>query len=234
MREIQTYAPDAIAAFLEAAERRAAPDRVVVVRRRKKNSKRVEEYTQRYGPDPAPISEWALLLACTGLRRGEAGRLRWADVDLDQGVLRVFATKTGAFRYVPLIGDPSGDVSPGFVDVLRTWRRAHPDDTHVLPGAPHYPNHSWDATSKDSGSHLTPQGLRRTFESTLAVIGFPASLAAFWLGHSVQVAEAHYRTYRPGRLPGATVDAALGLTPYLEREARGPGALHALPPAEEA
>lgn len=40
--------------------------------------------------------------ACTGLRRGDVCRLRWESVDLDEGVLMVKTSKTGASVEVPI------------------------------------------------------------------------------------------------------------------------------------
>lgn len=238
--EILIYTASDVAAFIASAENMADPNRMVTVKRRKRkrDGKPIkgneEEFTKRVSGDPAPVLQWVLLLACTGVRRGEAEKLRWSDVDLEHGVLRVYATKTGAMRYVPLKGDPAGDVAPAFIDVLKAWRERRPNDIFVLPsasGKPCFPKHAWDGANSAAETAISPQGLRRTFESILAAIGFPASLAAFWLGHSVQVAESNYRAYRPGRLPGSTIEAALGLTPFLDREARGRAALRLLPRA---
>lgn len=44
------------------------------------------------------------VLARTGMRRAELCRLRWADVDLDRGVLSLGLTKTGEPREVALLG----------------------------------------------------------------------------------------------------------------------------------
>ncbi|MGE3854436.1 MAG: tyrosine-type recombinase/integrase [Planctomycetota bacterium] len=220
--EITIYSPQMINAFLEEARKRGTPKRKVVVRR-ERNGK-TQEFEQPISAKPAPVLEWALLLACTGMRRSEAERLRWADVDLDYGVIRVYDHKRNRVRYVPLTGDPAGDIAPGMMDTLRAWRLERPTDTHVLPsesGTPLFPSHGWDECNKDAGVKVTPQGLRRTFESMLAAIGFPAGLTAFWLGHSVQIAEKHYRAYRPGRLPGSTVDAALGLAPLMKQRVGG-------------
>ncbi len=62
---------------------------------------------------------------------------------------------------------------------------------------------------------LTRGAIERTFESALACIGFPSPLAAFWLGHSAAVAHRHCLAFAPGRLPGRTVEAVLGLDPYI-------------------
>ena len=48
-----------------------------------------------YGP-------WARLAILTGLRLGEQVRLRWADVDLERGLLTLPETKTGKVQYVRL------------------------------------------------------------------------------------------------------------------------------------
>lgn len=221
--EIVTYTAATLKAFFEAAEQRLDPNRKMLVTRKRNGVSQTFEQAANCSTEPAPVLQWALLLACTGVRRGEAENIKWSDVDLEHGVIRVYANKTDALRYVPLVGDPAGDVSPGFLDVLRAWRQARPKDVYVLPSEgekPNYPKNAWLAAAREAEVDVTPQGLRRTFESMLAAIGFPASLAAFWLGHSVQVAESNYRSYRPGRLPGSTVDATLGLTPFLEREAR--------------
>ena len=67
-----------------------------------------------------PKDEWLKdmirVAVCTGLRRGELLRLRWRDVDLDGGRLRVASregeeTKSGHERQLPLRGDA--------LDVLR-------------------------------------------------------------------------------------------------------------------
>lgn len=220
--EIVTYDAADVTAFLTEAERRSDPTRRVrMVTRRRLG--RIETYEQPDSEPPAPVLSWALAFACLGVRRAEAEGLRWTDVDLTHGVVRVHSTKTGTVRHVPLIGDPTGNVAPAFVAVLRAWRKQRPDDVFVMPsaaGAPCFPKGAWESTARAAGVDVTPQGLRRTFESTLAAIGFPSGLAAFWLGHSVKVAESNYRAYRPGRLPGATVDAALGLTPFLDRETK--------------
>lgn len=48
------------------------------------------------------IADYHLLLVFTGLRRGEAGRLRWHDVDLDERTIYLRKTKNGERVQLPL------------------------------------------------------------------------------------------------------------------------------------
>src|SRR5690606_1295550 len=127
--EIVVYSAADVVALMATAVEQAVPNRVVPVERKRRGKD--ESFVQDVASDPSPVLEWALLLACTGVRRSEAEALRWTDVDLDHGIIRVHAKKTATFRHIPLIGDPTGDVSPGFVEVLRAWRKRRPNDTYV-------------------------------------------------------------------------------------------------------
>ena len=53
----------------------------------------------KLGPIHGP---WARLAMLTGLRLGEQVRLRWADVDLDRGLITLPETKAGTVQYVRL------------------------------------------------------------------------------------------------------------------------------------
>lgn len=220
--------------FLQAAERWADPALTFAVKRRKGRGP-VEHFEQRRAVEPAPVLQWALLLATTGVRRSEAARMRWADVDFEAGTATVFSTKTNKTRTVRLVGDPCGDVSPGIVAVLNAWRDRRPDAVFVLPGGdettpPSFPKHAWARVAELAGTpNVSPQSLRRTWESGLAALGFPAAIAAFMAGHGVAVAERFYRAFAVGRHAGATLDDALGLKPFLDREARGQAVLRLLP-----
>ncbi|MBI4612189.1 MAG: tyrosine-type recombinase/integrase [Planctomycetes bacterium] len=216
-RDVELYTPAALAAFLAAAEAIADPDRPREVARTR--GARSESFTQRATPT-VPVFSLALVLACLGLRRAEALALRWADANFDTGLVRIRATKTGRARYLPLVGDPAGDVAPRFLDLLRAWRAADPGAEYVLPLAARerFPSSSWNYVREKAGlDQFGPQGIRRTFESALAALGVPAPLAALWLGHAPAVAHKHYLAYSPGRLPGRTVEEVLGLAPFLAR-----------------
>lgn len=110
--------------------------------------------------------------------------------------------------------------SPPAPAPLTAWLLNRPTDTYVLPqngeDAPGFTN-AWDRVQRDARLDTScPQGCRRTFESALACIGFPSTLTAFLLGHNPQVAAKHYLAFAPGRLPGKTVEAVLGITRFTE------------------
>jgi integrase len=48
------------------------------------------------------VADYQLVLIATGLRRGEAARLRWSDVDLDDRTLHLRKTKNGESITLPL------------------------------------------------------------------------------------------------------------------------------------
>ncbi|MBI4612421.1 MAG: tyrosine-type recombinase/integrase [Planctomycetes bacterium] len=216
--EIVVHPVESIRAFLEAAERFAEPGRLLEVHREKRG--KVEVFKQSNSSTPSPVLETALLLLCSGARRGEGLALRWKDVDLERGILTVRASKTGTVRYVPLAGDPAGDVAPRFLALLRAWREADPARETVLPrngeSGPAF-TRAWARVAKAAGVDVGPQGCRRTFESALAAVGVPSTLSAFWVGHAPAVAYRHYLAFAPGRLPGRTVEEVLGLVPFIER-----------------
>ena len=71
----------------------------------------------------AGLAAMFALLVYTGVRRGEALGLRWADVDLERRILTVRRsydglTKSGKHRTVP--------IAPALVTILKAWRLADP------------------------------------------------------------------------------------------------------------
>jgi integrase len=66
-----------------------------------------------------------LLLAATGMRRGEVLGLKWSDVDLQRGTLSVADSKTAAGRRLI-------SLDTGTVAALREWRMQRMGTIHVL------------------------------------------------------------------------------------------------------
>jgi integrase len=50
-----------------------------------------------------PYDSWVRLAILTGLRKAEQFSLRWADIDLERGLITLPHTKSGMVQYVPLV-----------------------------------------------------------------------------------------------------------------------------------
>ena len=122
------------------------------------------------------------LIALTGLRREEACGLRWSEIDMPGGCLRLETTKTG--RSTRPIGKPARDLLQSLPRLSDEWV---------------FPNHGgsgraelkasiaalFDAAGlKDARSH----DLRRTFGSIAADEGYGDATVAELLGHSRRAA----------------------------------------------
>lgn len=164
-------------------------------------------------PRNVPIAAFAAVLVLTGMRRGEALALTWADVDLDAldaqgrkvGEIRLAAdqTKTHRARTIGL------EVSPALRALLAAMKlRAgdgalHVFETRDAEGERHpYTVDLVEAARKRlQREHSAPRFDWQTLRSTCAtyLTNAPAIfgaatvfLSARQLGHSVQVAEKHY------------------------------------------
>lgn len=149
-----------------------------------------------------------VLLATTGMRRGEALGLRWSDVNLDTGRVRVVQTIIQT-RSTVSIGEPkttSGRrpiaIDPATIAVLRDHRRRMREEQLLLGrGAPtgdlvfHQPDGSWlhpDAVSemflrrvrRGGFDRLTLHGLRHTWATLALEQGIHPRVVQERLGHS--------------------------------------------------
>lgn len=77
---------------------------------------------------PATVRDYLLLLLFTGLRRNEAARLRWSDIDLEHRTLRVTDTKNRQPHELPL--------SHFLFELLTRRKHAQPTAEYVFS----YPN----------------------------------------------------------------------------------------------
>jgi integrase len=158
---------------------------------------------RRGEPGPQPHDEWLkdmiVVGVGTGLRRAELLNLRWADIDLDDGMLYVrnrnsFTTKSGHERPVPLRGDA--------LERLRQMRdrAGSTSDTPVFLDSRDLPPKP-DRVSKrfkfyvrkaklPERERLSFHNLRHTTGSWLAMQGVPMRIIQQILGHStIQVTE---------------------------------------------
>lgn len=169
-----------------------------------------------YGP-------WARLAMLTGLRLGEQVRLRWADVDLERGLLTLPETKTGTVQYVRLNDEAK--------DILRTRQIQQMNRHGASPFV--YPSDTL-ASPLDQRNfyarifrpavialHMDDVGwhtLRHTFASRLAMSGQTEGTIATLLRHSTTTLVRRYSHLSPSHLHAAveTVAAYGKTTPKTE------------------
>ena len=169
-----------------------------------------------YGP-------WARLALLTGLRLGEQVRLRWADVDLDRGLITLPETKAGTVQYVRLNDEAK--------EILRTRQIQQMNRHGACPFV--YPSETLASPLDqrnfyarifrpavlaikldDVGWHT----LRHTFASRLAMSGQTEGTIATLLRHSTTALVRRYSHLSPSHLHAAveTVAAYGKATPKTE------------------
>ena len=179
----------------------------------------------KLGPAYGP---WARLAILTGLRLGEQFRLRWADVDLDRGLITLPETKAGTVQYVRLNEEAK--------DILHT-RQIQQMNRNI--GSPFvYPSETL-ASPLDQRNfyarifrpavvalHIDDVGwhtLRHTFASRLAMSGQTEGTIATLLRHSTTALVRRYSHLSPSHLHTAveTVAAYGKPTPEIEAISNG-------------
>lgn len=154
------------------------------------------------------------VLADTGLRRGEVGRLEWRDVDLTRGIVLVRRSKIGKPREVPL----TAKASEAF-GVLKSLRGAVPmkgaDPVFVGVRLDTLTNR-FHRAAKAAGFALRLHDLRHSCASRLAQAGVPLPTVGAILGHRCWTTTARYANHVPA---GAAVEAIRRLDAKPEKAA---------------
>lgn len=138
----------------------------------------LDEAALRGGATAASVAAIRLLML-TGCRRNEILTLRWDDVDLQAGVIRLRDTKTGA-REAPL--------SPSAAGVLDALPRK-PGDEWVIPGrvpGTHMRklDNAWRTIRARAGLHdVRLHDLRHSFASRALALGESLPMIGRLLGH---------------------------------------------------
>jgi integrase len=186
-----------------------------------------------------PLHTIATILLGTGLRRGELLALRWQDVDLDGGTLRVEQaleeTKRGGLVFkAPKTrhGRRTVTLPPSTVALLRDLRRTQQEqhlmlgkgklskDALVFPDwdgsarSPHTLTQQWRKAMKAAGLKITLHSLRHTHASTLIASGLDVLTISRRLGHSTPVLtlSVYGHLFKPDDRAAAIIEAALTTT----------------------
>ena len=162
---------------------------------------------------PATAIAIARLWALTGCRRTEIASLKWAEVDLDRGLLILDDSKTGkSIRLLSLAA----------MAILRAIERDE-ESEFVFPaasGESHYQGTKriWEKAKKAAGlPDITPHTLRHTIGSTAVSNGEALALTGAILGHANARSTAiyahiqHQPMKRAAERVGSRIATALGL-----------------------
>jgi integrase len=143
------------------------------------------------------LSTAVSLALMTGLRRGQLFNLRWQDVDLDGGVVRVIERKNHVRHPVP--------VPRAGLDLLRALRGSAPDDAWLFTGtrAPgNFPGEqAWETALKRAGIEgFRFHDLRHTFASWMLMSGASLAEVSELLGHTSLAMTRRYSHFTPSHL----------------------------------
>lgn len=112
-------------------------------------------HQKRADGDWARVAVYLELILLTGLRRREAGYLRWDDVDLRRATFTVRATKNGEDHTLP--------IGQRVRDLFALRQAADPASEYVIGTA--QIQRQLDAIEADTGLKISPHDLRRTWAS---------------------------------------------------------------------
>jgi len=134
------------------------------------------------------------LLVYTGARRGEALALRWRDIDLDQGTVRIRNAAKGRghrhiYRVVPLCNP---------LRQLLESIHGGADDAVILPSANWGRHMRTDCRKAGIKGHWRPHDLRHTFCSWLAQAGISLQEIRDLAGHKSITTTERYAHLAPG------------------------------------
>jgi integrase len=150
-----------------------------------------------------PYDAWVRLAILTGLRKAEQFGLRWADLDLDRGLITLPHTKSGIVQYVHLMEEAKAilrSLIPGNTSV---WVFPSADPETHLDHHNFYGRVYLTALKNARLEGVTWHTLRHTFASRLAMNGQAPSTIAALLRHSGTDLVARYAHLSPTHLQGA-------------------------------
>ena len=156
-----------------------------------------------------------IVLAHTGMRKGEALTLTWGRVDFEKEIITLTDTKNNECRHVPM--DETGKAT--LRNIVRTSDYLFPG---LKPGKPLvWVELSFHNALKESGiEDFKLHHLRQTFASNLVMAGVDLMTVKELLGHKTIGMTLRYAHLAPERKMKAVniLDSVMSLNPPLEKE----------------
>jgi integrase len=163
----------------------------------------IEEEAQLCKAIGRPYDAWIRLAILTGLRKSEQFGLRWADIDLERGLITLPDTKSGKVQYVHLMEEAQAILSSLIPGNMSVWVfPSENPETHLDPDN-FYGRVYMPALMNAKLTGVTWHTLRHTFASRLAMNGQGPSTIAALLRHSGTDLVARYAHLSPTHLQGA-------------------------------
>lgn len=150
-----------------------------------------------------PYDAWIRLAILTGMRKSEQFGLRWADIDLDRGLITLARTKSGHVQYIHLTEEAKTILASLITGNTSVWVfPSENPDTHM--DTDNFYGRVYMTALKDAKLEgVTWHTLRHTFASRLAMGGQSPSTIAALLRHSGTDLVSRYAHLSPTHLHGA-------------------------------
>ena len=146
------------------------------------------------------FAQLVVFLAETGMRRGEALALTWDNVDFDQGWIRLWETKGGKARSIPMTVK-----SHSILSTIDSWGTFY--DGPFLTVKPSSFTDAWNAAKKKMGlagdAGFIPHCLRHGFATRLVQAGVSIVTVKELLGHAKLETTLIYAHLAPANLADA-------------------------------
>jgi integrase len=156
----------------------------------------------------APYGAWMRFAVLTGLRLSEQFNLKWADVDLERGLLTLLNTKAGHVQYVHL-NEEAKAILRGFNSWHRSkWVFPSENPATSLDQRNFYTRIFVPAVQALNLEGVTWHTLRHTFASRLAMSGQAEGTIAALLRHSTTGLVRRYAHLSPTHLKAAVETVA--------------------------
>lgn len=155
-----------------------------------------------------PYGSWVRLAVLTGLRLGEQFGLKWADVDVERGILTLPQTKAGHVQYAHL-NEEAKAIFRGFDSWQRsTWVFPSENPATRMDQRNFYTRVFVPAVQALKLEGVTWHTLRHTFASRLAMSGQAEGTIAALLRHSTTGLVRRYAHLSPTHLKAAVETVA--------------------------